>query len=134
MLGREILPEGVCFMHIVLWLALCFFASVGVVQLLSWLICALGCPRQAGRAYQVIALEREPGPLEEQLRYEIHLLRWGATYRPAPLLLLDTGLDQEARQVCRNLLGGISEVVVCRPGELAGIICEAEQIAENAGG
>ena len=134
MLGREIHPEGAGFMNIVLWLSLCFFASVGVVQLFSRLICTLGRPRYAGRAYHVIPLERKPGALEEQLRYEIHLLRWSAKYRPEPLVLLDTGLDQEARQVCRNLLGDIDQVVVCRPDELAGLICRAEQIAENAGG
>ena len=120
-------------MHIVLWILLCLLASVGVVQALSWLICALGRPKQTGRAYQVIPLEREPGPLEEQLRYEIHLLRWGTACRPEPLVLLDTGLSDEARQVCRNLLGSGSGVVVCRPEELAELIFRAEQAAESAG-
>ena len=120
-------------MHIVLWILLCFLASVGVVQALSWLICSLGRPKQAARSYQVIPLEREPGPLEDQLRYEIHLMRWGTTYRPDLLVLLDTGLDDEAQQVCRNLLCGVSGVMVCAPGELAGLICHQEKTTASGG-
>jgi len=106
-------------MDIVLWILLCLFASVGAVQVLGWLICGLGRPKYAGRAYQVIVLAREPGPLEEQMRYEIHLLRWSTSSRPESLILLDTGLSEESKQVCRNLLRGMDSVIVCTPEELA---------------
>ena len=115
-------------MHIVLWVLLCLLASAGIVQTLSWVVCRLGQPGRTGRAYQVIPLEREPGPLEEQLRYELHLLRWSSAPRPAPLVLLDTGMSDEARQICRNLLCDVSDVVVCAPGELPELICRAEHV------
>ena len=105
-------------MDIVLWILLCLFASIGAVQALGWLICGLGRPKYTGRAYQVIVLAREPGPLEEQMRYEIHLLRWSTSSRPEALILLDTGLCEESKQVCRNLLRGMDSVIVCTPGEL----------------
>jgi len=109
-------------MYIVLWILLCFFACVGVVQMLSWLLCRLGRPGQTSNTYQVIALEREPGPLEAQLRYEIHLLRWGTPSRADFLVLLDTGLCDEAKAICRNLLCGVSGAMVCRPEDLPGLI------------
>ena len=110
-------------MHIVLWILLCFFVSIGAVQALAWIICGLGRPKKGpGRAYQVIPLENDPELLEEQLRYEMHLLRWGAPFRHEVLILLDTGLDEESKEICRNLLNGMSAVIVCSPQELAKLI------------
>ena len=112
-------------MYIALWILLCLLASIGAVQALSWLICILGRPPGqvgAGRAYQVIPLERDPGMLEQQLRYEIHLLRWSSTNRPGQLVLLDTGLGEEARKICWNMLAGMGMVIICRPEDIARLI------------
>jgi len=121
-------------MYITLWILLCLLASIGAVQALSWLVCALGRPPgQTGlcRACHVIPLTREPGLLEQQLRYEIHLLRWSSQGRPGQLILLDTGLGKEAQQVCANLLQGMHGVIICTPDELPGLVnwegCAAAQ-------
>ena len=123
-------------MYISLWIILCLLASIGVVQALSWLICTIGRPPgQAGLgiACQVIPLAREPGLLEQQLRYEMHLLRWASHSRPGQLILLDTGLGREAKEVCRNMLKGMDWVIICRPEEVAGLICREEcAVAEGA--
>jgi len=113
-------------MYIALWILFCLLASIGAVQALGWIICIMGRPpgHTGGYStYQVIPLAREPGLLEQQLRYEIHLLRWASTPRPGPLILLDAGLGQEAREICRNMLSGMDGVIVCRPEEVAGLIC-----------
>ncbi|MCL2857491.1 MAG: hypothetical protein FWE19_07245 [Oscillospiraceae bacterium] len=116
-------------MNIALWIFFCLLASIGAVQLLSWLICAAARPPgQAGqsRACQIIQLARDPGLLEQQLRYEIHLMRWASTTHPGQLILLDTGLCREAREVCRNMLQGMEGVIICRPKEVAELICWGE--------
>ena len=123
-------------MYLTLWILLCFLGSIGAVQVLSWLVCALGRPPgQAGLgvACQVIPLAREPGLLEQQLRYEIHLMRWASHSRPGRLILLDTGLGREAREVCRNLLAGMDGVIVCRPEEVAGLICREDDAVAAEG-
>ena len=119
-------------MYIALWIFLCLLASIGAVQALSWLVCAVGHPPgQAGlsSAYQVIPLARDPGQLEQQLRYEIHLMRWSAGGHRGQLMLLDPGLNQEAQEVCRNMLTGMDGVIICRPEEVAGLICREEDTA-----
>ena len=120
-------------MYIALWILLCLLASIGAVQALSWIICTTHRPPgYLGGAYQVITLAEEPGQLEQQLRYEIHLLRWASTARPGQLILLDTGLGKEAREICRNMLTGMDGVIVCRPEEVAGVICGGEcSLAES---
>ena len=118
-------------MYITLWILLCLLASIGAAQALSWLICAVGCPPgQAGlgRACQVIPLARDPGLLEQQLRYEIHLMRWASTTRTGQIILLDTGLGEEAREVCRNMLTGMEGVIICQPEEVAGLLCREEAL------
>jgi len=122
-------------MYIALWILLCLLASIGAVQALGWIICAIvRPPGQAGlsRACQVIPLAREPGLLEQQLRYEIHLMRWTSTTRPGRLILLDTGLGQEAREVCRNMLIGMEGVIICQPEEVAWLICREEGVAAES--
>ena len=122
-------------MYITLWILLCLLASVGAAQVLSWLICAIGRPlgqTGLGRTCQVIPLARDPGLLEQQLRYEIHLLRWASTTRPGQLILLDTGLGQEAREVCRNMLTGMYGVIICQPEEVAGLLCREENMATES--
>jgi len=122
-------------MYIVFWALICLLASIGAVQALSWIVCTIGRPdgdSSGGRAYQVIPLAREAGQLEQQLRWELHLIRWSSTTRPGQLILLDTGLDEEAREVCRNILAGIDGIIICRPEEVAGLLCTEERaLAES---
>ena len=120
-------------MHIVLWILLCLFACVGFVYGLSWLVCSAGRPKQSGRAYQVIPLERDPDILEQQLRYEIQLLRWSATPRLEILILLDTGLGEEARAICQGLIGHLGGVIICEPDELPGLITGAQGVLAKEG-
>jgi len=109
-------------MHIVLWILLCLLASIGAVHVLGWAICGFSRPQKAGRAYQVIALERDPELLEEQLRYEVQLLNWGAPGRHAALILLDTGLDEQCKQSCNDFLSEIGAAIICEPDELAQLL------------
>jgi len=115
-------------MHIVLWILLCLFACIGFVYGLGWLVCSAGRPKQSGRAYQVIPLERDPDILEQQLRYEIHLLRWSAAPRPEILILLDTGLGEESKTICQSLIGQLGGVIICDPDELPDLITGAEGV------
>ena len=118
-------------MYIVFWVFICLLASIGAVQAFSWIACAMGRPNGDGvrsRVYQVIPLAREPGQLEQQLRRELHLMRWSSSAYPGQLLLLDTGLDEEAREICRNMLAGMEGVTICRPEEATGLICSEEWV------
>ena len=116
-------------MYIALWILLCLLASIGAVGALSWLICALArLPGTEHRAYQVIPLEHEAGALESQLRYELHLLRWSSAPRLGPLVLLDTGITPEAREVLRNLLLN-TQAIVCTPQELEGLLLSGAVIS-----
>ena len=118
-------------MYIFFWVFICLLASIGAVQALSWIVCMIGRPHggiSESRTYQVIPLAREPGLLEHQLRRELHLMRWSSSVRPGQLLLLDTGLDEEAREICRNMLIGMEGVTICHPEEVAGLICREEWV------
>ena len=122
-------------MYIIFWVFICLLASIGAVQALSWIACAIGRPdanTSRSKAYQVIPLAREPGQLEQQLRYELHLMRWSSCVHPGQLLLLDTGLCQEAREICRNMLAGMEGVTICRPEEVGGLICREEWVSAQS--
>ena len=118
-------------MYIIFWVFVCLLASIGAVQALGWIACAIGRPRAGAsrsRAYLVIPLAREPGQLEQQLRYELHLMRWSSSVRSGQLILLDTGLGEEAREICRNMLAGMEGVAIYPPDEAARLICKEEWI------
>jgi len=104
------------------WIIFCLLASAGVVQAAWWIICGICRPAESGGVYQIIKLQRDPEQLEAQLRYELLLQRWGAGWRSCATILLDTGLEEEARDICRNLLTGASGVVVCSLDELPDLI------------
>lgn len=108
-------------MHIALWILFCLLASVGVVQVIGWLVCALRRPVES-YAFQLLELSNDNEELEEQLRYELFLMRWSASWRPELVLLLDTGLDQEGREICARLTDRAPGIVVCTPEELTGAI------------
>ena len=109
-------------MNAFVWVLVCFLASAGIVQAAWWVACYLRRPTQECGIYQIIQLQRDPEQLEAQLRYELFLLRWSAGWRPGVTILLDTGLEKEARDICRNILMGINGVVVCSPNQLLSLI------------
>ena len=113
-------------MHIALWILLCLLASIGLVYGLSWLASSAVRPKQVGSAFQVIPLSRDPELLEQQLRYELHLLRWSDLHRPQTLILLDTGLGREARDICQKMTRPLGGAIICAPEELAGLLCREE--------
>ena len=111
-------------MHIVLWILLCLFASIGAVHAYSWLVCGFDRPKGIGRAYRVVRLEHEPTRLENQLYYEIRLLQWGSSAGYTPHILLDTGLDEKCKQICQSLLSELGMAIICDPDELMAIIAK----------
>lgn len=116
-------------MNSIVIIGICLLASVGLVQTLSWLAAGIRRPAREG-ALQVVALRSDPEALEAQLRRELFLLRWSAGSRPGHLILLDTGLDEESKAICRNLLShsGAAGVRICSPAELAGL---AEHLTQS---
>lgn len=105
-------------MNAIVIVSICLLASVGIVQALGWLIMGLGRSPEWGGAMQVVPLRSDPEELEAQLRYELFLLRWSTNPRPAHLILLDTGLDEEGWSICRRLLAGVTGVGICSPDQL----------------
>ncbi|MCL2579956.1 MAG: hypothetical protein FWE32_07975 [Oscillospiraceae bacterium] len=116
-------------MHIAFWILLCLLCSIGFVHGLSWLAGNFFRPKHAGSALTVIPLSRDPEAVEQQLRYEFHLLRWSNSARPEMLVLVDTGLCDEAKAICQKLTRPLGGVIVCTPDELPGLICQKEMLS-----
>lgn len=105
-------------MNIVLTVGCFLLASIGVVQVLEWLIQWISRGTECPGAVQVVPLCADPEELEVQLRHQLLLLRW----RGGRVILLDTGLEEEAWEICGRLLGEAEGVDICTPEELIGIL------------
>lgn len=108
-------------MHVFLWILFCLLASIGVVQAIGWLVCAMRRPVESN-VCQVLELTRDKEALEAQLRYELFLMRWSTSWRPELVVLLDMGLDREGKEICARILDKAPGMMVCTPEELTGVL------------
>ena len=115
-------------MHIAFWILLCLLCSIGLVSGLGWVISGFLRPKHAGSALTVIPLSRDLEAIEHQLRYELHLLRWSSSCRCGMLVLVDTGLCDEAKAICQKLTQPLGGVIICTPDELSGLIRQKEKL------
>lgn len=117
-------------MPVGLAITMCFLASVGIVQALGWLVFSLR-PAPCWEPVEVVPLSPDPEQLEAQLRHQLFLLRWSTSPRPRTVILLDGGLGEEAREICRNVLGTGDGFLLCTPRELTALM---ESAAREAAG
>lgn len=110
-------------MEMMLWILLCLFASVGIVQCGIWLFEAFKKPCRIRCGYHVIPLWDDPDGLEAQIRLNFSKIR---QHGGEIILLADMGLGEECREICERLLWELDCVYICDINELPGVIKSLE--------
>ena len=100
-------------MDIFVWIVVIFFASLGIAQVLEWI---MGIFRQykPQDGYHVTLLQDDAETLEAQVRHALAQARWNG----AQPLFVDTGLTGEALELCEILLADAGGVPICKLEEL----------------
>lgn len=109
-------------MNLMLWVAGAMLAAVGLVQIVAWIVCRPQGPDQIETVYKVVLLRHDFAALEDQLRYELLLIHWNAPPRPELLVLVDDGLGDAERDLCRRMLCDFQTALLCAPDELADLL------------
>ena len=112
-------------MEMMMWIFLCLFASVGIVQCGTWFWQSFKKPGDVLRGYRVILLDNEPDCIEAQIR-----LSFSADWRDSgdTILFVDMGLDEECRQICEHLLNEIGGACICEISDVPDTIKSLEYL------
>lgn len=105
-------------MDMLAWILLCLFASIGIVQCCVWLTGARKASDRLWRGYYVVPLCGDCEKLEAEIRQAASQIRWSCS-GCEPVLLVETGLCEEAQTICRAMAAETGCAVVCTREELA---------------
>ena len=116
-------------MEMMLWIFLCLFASVGIVQCGMWFWQSFKKPTDTLRAYRIVPLQNDPDCLEAKIRLS------ASTYWDSGdiILFADMGLEEECRQICEHLLHEFAGARICDISDVPHAIKRLEdlQSADN---
>ena len=88
----------------ILLVAVLLLALYGCTQLIRWLVLRLLTPPARDKGVRILPLNGHRDDLEYLVRAAVVQRRWaGPLLKPERLILLDTGLDEESRQVAELL-------------------------------
>jgi len=112
-------------MEMMMWIFLCLFASVGIVQCGMWFWQSFKKPTDVLRGYRVIPLKNEPDCLEAQIR-----MSFSSDWRDSGdvVLFVDMGLEEECRQICEHLINEIGGACICEISDVPAMIKRLEYL------
>jgi hypothetical protein len=116
-------------MEMMLWIFLCLFASVGIVQCGMWFWQSFKKPSDVLRGYRVIPLKDDPDCLEARLR-----ISFTADWRESGdiILFADMGLGEECRKICEHLLNEMGSACICDISDVPIAIKRFEDLQNRA--
>lgn len=107
------------------WLALCLFSAIGLVQCVSWLVSLRARPGGATCGCHVVPLYDNPAQIEQRLRGALSRLQWAGGNQT--VLLADMGLSGESLAVCDRFIRQNPGLMLCRADELGVAIRDLER-------
>ena len=107
-------------MDIILWICVCTAACMGVAVMLGDFFFVRHCEQKSPGSCQLFALYDDPAEVERVLYNCLTKATWAGCRHT--ILLVDMGMGQQARAVCRRLSAGLYNVVICREDELGQVL------------
>lgn len=97
------------------------FAVLGIVEAFRMFLFWLLKTENPGKLYLVISLSGHDEDAELILRSACERIRWIPDSN-AELIVIDRGMDEETRQICKTACLDLPEIYLCRPDEVSKII------------
>ena len=116
-------------MNILVMIALCLLACVGLVQTASWIAVRLG--NKQGRVYRVFPIGGEGKNPGRQMARMYSCLQWESNPSRQVYVLYDMGLDDQAVKDCKELSESAGVAFVRSPHQLDRLM-RGEELLEEA--
>lgn len=102
-------------------------ALLGCVYSIRWIVLRILTPSNIDRGYWLIPLSGKRPDAEYIIRCMAARRLWDPMAAAPSMLVVDTGLDEETRQIAQRVCEQTGVVRLVSPGDLATILQDAEQ-------
>ena len=96
---------------------LCVFAVIGFTEAVRALIFKI-CKPKKENAYIVLNVGKDTEEIELILRSWIQRIKWLGAQSPNNIIVIDKGLSDEQKKICRLLNKESGFIKICTPSEL----------------
>lgn len=111
-------------MELLVWSVVGFLMILGIVQLAEYVLLFWNRPKLGLRRYTVVPLAGEIENMEQLLRYIRLVANWEDG--ESLILVLDQGMDDNSRELCRCFCRHYPEVRLMSPEETAALVLGKE--------